>query len=79
MIISPCGFDLAGATEQGRRLIADEQFRRQFPDLELWAIDGDGLMVRPGPRLVDGIEALAGVLHPDVAAPTRGVRRIGRT
>jgi iron complex transport system substrate-binding protein len=35
-------------------------------DVPVWAIDADGLVVRPGPRLVDGVEALAAVLHPEV-------------
>ena len=30
----------------------------------MWAIDADGLVVRPGPRLVDGVEALAAIFHP---------------
>jgi iron complex transport system substrate-binding protein len=44
----------------------------------VWAIDADGLVVRPGPRLVDGVEALASVLHPGQvpAAPDGRVRRI---
>jgi iron complex transport system substrate-binding protein len=30
-------------------------------------------VVRPGPRLVDGVEAIAAILHPDaVAAPPTG-------
>jgi iron complex transport system substrate-binding protein len=43
----------------------------------VWAIDGDGLVVRPGPRLVDGVEAIAAILHPDAvpaAAPGTIVR-----
>ena len=35
-----------------------------LPGVPVWAIDADGLVVRPGPRLVDGLEALASVLHP---------------
>jgi len=37
----------------------------------VWAIDADGLVVRPGPRLIDGVEAIASVLHPSAgpAAP----------
>jgi iron complex transport system substrate-binding protein len=35
----------------------------------VWAVDADGLIVRPGPRLVTGVEALAALLHPGVAAP----------
>jgi iron complex transport system substrate-binding protein len=41
----------------------------RFPDAPVWAIDADGIVVRPGPRLVDGVEALAAILHPGVAAP----------
>ena len=45
---------------------------------EVWAIDADGIVVRPGPRLVDGVEALAAILHPDAvpAAPPAAVQRV---
>ncbi|MBV9821214.1 MAG: ABC transporter substrate-binding protein, partial [Actinobacteria bacterium] len=59
VIVSPCGFHLAGATDQAREVAG------RFPDAEVWAIDADGLVVRPGPRLVDGVEAIASILHPD--------------
>jgi iron complex transport system substrate-binding protein len=56
---------LAGAVEQGRALLEQPA----LAGVELWAVDADGLFVRPGPRLVDGVEALASILHPDVAGP----------
>jgi iron complex transport system substrate-binding protein len=31
----------------------------------VWAVDANASFARPGPRLVDGVEALAGILHPD--------------
>ena len=34
-------------------------------------IDADGLVVRPGPRLVDGVEAIAAILHPGRGAGQR--------
>ena len=51
---------------------------RELPGVPVWAIDADGLVVRPGPRLVDGVEALAAILHPGAAAPAPAdsVRRI---
>jgi iron complex transport system substrate-binding protein len=64
MIISPCGYGLDGAAEQAETLTADQSIMDRFPTAQVWSIDGDGLMVRPGPRLVDGIEALAEILHP---------------
>jgi iron complex transport system substrate-binding protein len=77
MIISPCGYGLDGAVEQAAKIAADPMIMDRFGGIELWAIDADGLVVRPGPRLVDGIEALAAIIHPDlVAAPADTIRRI---
>jgi iron complex transport system substrate-binding protein len=63
VLVSPCGFHLGGAVEQAGAVAP------LFPDAEVWAIDGDGLIVRPGPRLIDGVETLAAILHPG-AFPT---------
>ncbi len=58
VVVAPCGFGLQRASEQAR-LVLD-----LLPDdAEVWAIDADAVMVRPGPRLVDGVEALASMLH----------------
>lgn len=62
VVVSPCGYRLDGATELGELVIA----RNQVPDgAEVWAIDADAIMVRPGPRVVEGVEVLASILHPD--------------
>ena len=37
------------------------------------AIDANAYLSRPGPRIVDGAELLAAILHPDV--PATGMRR----
>ena len=37
--------------------------------MPVWAIDADGIVVRPGPRLVDGVEAIASILHPGAVPP----------
>lgn len=70
VVVAPCGFGLDGASEQAR-LVADH-----VPDAEIWAIDGDAVVVRPGPRLVDGVEALASILHPGVLPETRLTRSL---
>ena len=44
----------------------DQRDRRAaLPGIPVWAIDADGIIVRPGPRLIDGVEAIASILHPD--------------
>ena len=35
----------------------------------MWAVDANASFARPGPRLVDGVEALASIFHPEVAGP----------
>ena len=70
VFVAPCGFGLDGAAEQAQVV------RGELPDADVWAIDGDAVVVRPGPRLVDGVEAMASVLHPGAVAPSRHVRRI---
>ena len=65
VLVAPCGFHLDGAAEQARAVVP------HVPDAEVWAIDGDGLVVRPGPRLVDGVEAIAALLHPAAVPEAR--------
>jgi iron complex transport system substrate-binding protein len=69
VVAMPCGYGLAQAAAEARALL-DE---RSLSGVGLVAADADGLFSRPGPRLVDGLEALAWVLHPDaVPAPAPG-------
>lgn len=58
VIVAPCGFNLDGAAEQAQSI------EHLLPSsASVWAIDADSVMVRPGPRLVDGVEAIAAMLH----------------
>jgi iron complex transport system substrate-binding protein len=72
IVVAPCGFHLDGAAAQAELVV------RRLAGIQVWAIDADGLVVRPGPRLVDGVEALAAILHPGAAvtAPAGSIRRI---
>ena len=70
VIVAPCGYRLDGAIEQA------QVAARALPGLPVWAIDANAIVVRPGPRLVDGVEAIASILHPDaVPAATPGAVR----
>lgn len=67
VLVAPCGFDLDAALAQARE--APVQERLADVSDEVWAIDADALVVRPGPRLVDGVETIAAILHPEVCGP----------
>lgn len=60
VIVAPCGFGLDGASDQA---LSVSEFLPT--SVAVWAIDADAVMVRPGPRLVDGVEAIAHMLHGD--------------
>ena len=71
LLVSPCGFDLDGAAVQAVAVA------ERLPGVPVWAIDADALVVRPGPRLVEGVEAIATALHPDMFdRQPPGIRRI---
>ncbi len=70
VIVSPCGYHLDGAAEQADAVV------KALPGVPVWAIDADGIIVRPGPRVVDGVEAIASILHPDVIPRTGAVRLV---
>jgi len=57
----PCGFDAAGAAAQVGLLHEHPGWRalRAVRTARVRAVDANGCFSRPGPRLVDGIEAIA--------------------
>ncbi len=66
LVIAPCGFDREAAQGHLAEVVARPEVAA-LPAVQtgrVHAIDADGLIVRPGPRLVDGVEALADLFHP---------------
>ncbi len=66
VIVSPCGFRLDGASELGEAVLAQDVLP---PNADVWAVDADAFMVRPGPRVVEGVEVLSTILHPERRGP----------
>ena len=62
VVVMPCGYDAERAQEEAY------DFEDELAELgarRIVAVDASGLFSRPGPRLVDGLELLAHILHPD--------------
>ena len=66
VIVSPCGYRLDGAATLAAEVVAAGVLP---PDAEVWAVDADAFVVRPGPRVVEGVETFAAILHPDRCGP----------
>lgn len=66
VLVAPCGYHLDGAVELAHALVGAGSLP---PDAAVWAVDADSSFVRPGPRVVDGAEVVAAILHPERAGP----------
>jgi iron complex transport system substrate-binding protein len=62
VIVSPCGFRLDGAADLGEQVLAKGMLPK---GAQVWAVDADAFMVRPGPRVVEGVEVLSSIFHPE--------------
>jgi iron complex transport system substrate-binding protein len=60
VIAAPCGYDRAGSQSLADALIASCRLPSGVP---VHAVDANASWARPGTRLVDGVEELAGLLH----------------
>jgi len=58
VIVAPCGFELS------RARVEAEHASRELDGAAIYAGDANAYFTRPGPRLVDTVEAIAAALHP---------------
>jgi iron complex transport system substrate-binding protein len=69
-VVMPCGLYVEEAAAQARA--AGERLR-SLGARRVVAVDAASSFSRPGPRLVDGVELLAHLLHPELVAEPRGI------
>jgi len=68
IIFMPCGFDL-NRTRQEAQLFSQRPEWQQLHAVQsgrVYITDGNSYFNRPGPRLVDSLEILAEILHPEI-------------
>jgi len=68
LIVMPCGFGLEKAAAQAQQLSAYPGWA-DLPAVRgnrVYAVDANSYFARPGPRVVEGTELLAHLLHPDL-------------
>ena len=68
LIVMPCGFDLDKTVDEARRLASYPGWN-DLPavrDGRVYAVDANSYFARPGPRVVEGTELLAHLVHPEL-------------
>ncbi|ELZ98140.1 Fe3+-hydroxamate ABC transporter substrate-binding protein [Haloferax mucosum ATCC BAA-1512] len=67
LVVAPCGFDVERALEA----VSELSHHPMWDDIaavqsgHVYAVDGNALVNRPGPRLVDSLAVFADCIHPD--------------
>ena len=78
IVLMPCGFSLERTIEEYRRTPMFDGWT-ELPAVrngEVYAVNGSAYFNRSGPRLVDGVEILASILHPGCVRYPGGYERI---
>jgi iron complex transport system substrate-binding protein len=70
LVAMPCGWD---ASKARREVLAHSDRVAALGADRIVAVDAAASFSRPGPRLVEGTELLAHLIHPDLASPPPGV------
>jgi iron complex transport system substrate-binding protein len=65
ILFAPCGYDLTRATREAEQVLHQESWRWATAR-SAWALDANALASRPGPRVIDGVETMASVFHPEI-------------
>lgn len=82
IVLMPCGFDVARTLGEAPALkqLAGWYDLPAVKAGDIYAVNGHAYFSRPGPRLVDGVEILAHIIHPEIfpmqVAPDQ-VQKIG--
>jgi iron complex transport system substrate-binding protein len=82
LVLMPCGFDANRAGEEARRVLPGLPGWDEVPAVKsgrVWVVDANSYFSRPAPRLVEGVEILSRLIHPEVFSagapdPARAVR-----
>ena len=68
LIVSPCGFDTEKAAGQAEQLLRQPGWAT-LPAVRknnVFAVNANAYFARPGPRVIDGVELLAHLIHPEL-------------
>ena len=78
VLVMPCGYSIDRAIQE---LVQAGQVQNEWRRAgdhwpHIYVVDAASYFSRPGPRLVDGVELLAAILHPDPNHPVDSTRAI---
>lgn len=71
IIVTPCGFDLQRTIDEALAVLPSRTGWHALPAVRqgrVYAVDGNAYFSRPGPRVVNSLEMIAELIHPELFA-----------
>ncbi len=80
IVLSPCGYDLKGVKAESHVLASYPDWDKipAYKSSRIYAVNASAYFSRPGPRVVDGLELLAHMVHPELFPEVPPVDRMER-
>jgi iron complex transport system substrate-binding protein len=71
IVLMPCGYDIAQTAHESTALFENAHWSllRAVKTGQVYVADGNQYFNRPGPRLIDSVEILAEIFHPQIIPP----------
>ena len=69
LLVSPCGYSLKNTIALAQTYLKNYENIQEtsaYKNNQIYALDANGYFARPAPRLIDGIEILAEIFHPEI-------------
>ncbi len=69
LIIAPCGFSIKRTLEEKNlidKIIKTLKSSPAVKNKQIFLMDGNAYLTRPGPRIIDGVEILSQIIHPQI-------------
>jgi iron complex transport system substrate-binding protein len=80
IVLSPCGFDLNGVIDELHELESYRGWNKipAYRTHSIYAVNASAYFSRPGPRIANGLELLAHIIHPELFPETDMAREMKR-
>src|SRR5206468_7446806 len=80
VVVSPCGFDLDGVMGELHELASYSGWENipAYKSRNIYAVNASAYFSRPGPRIVEGLELLAHIIHPELFPETPSADAVKR-
>ena len=73
VILMPCGFDIKRIKKELQ--FVDRNLKTFFKNKDVYLVDGNKFFNRPGPSILESLNILSEIIHPNIFKPSPSIKR----